>query len=163
MQKLAQVEDAKRLMTEASEWSTWRWLFEKGKVRRAADLAWAALEEVDEKVRAGWSDDLKKAFHELDAQHSADGDPRGKRRYAKAKEDARNVPPEVKAKARQLKDADNEATQLRWKAEETFEVAERRLNTGLAQEGSRQAIEAWGLREKFIRKAEAAARVKASA
>jgi hypothetical protein len=45
-------------------------------------------------------------------------------------------------------------------AEDTFDVAEKKLSASLAREGARKAIESWDLREAAIRKAEAAKRVK---
>ena len=158
MQKLTAVEDAKNLLDVAKDWGVWKWLTEKKRVRSTADIAWEALEEYEKKVRASWSDDLKKAYQELVAQAALDSNPKAKRQYEKAKEEARAVDAETKAKAQKLKQADDEAYRARMQAEETFDEAERRLSTSMAQEGSRQAIEAYGLREKFIRKAEAAAR-----
>jgi hypothetical protein len=64
----------------------------------------------------------------------------------------------MKAFAARLKEADDEAFQLRMTAEETFDEAERRLSAALARKGSEQAIEAYEMREKFIRRAEAAKR-----
>ena len=39
MRKLAEVEDAKALMTEPMGWSVVKWLSQKKRVRKAADLA----------------------------------------------------------------------------------------------------------------------------
>ncbi|MBZ5583851.1 MAG: hypothetical protein LAQ30_16905 [Acidobacteriia bacterium] len=156
MHKLPEVEDAKVLFHQAAnDWGTWTWLTNKPKVRRAADVAWEALEAAEEKVKASWSDDLKKAYRELEAQARLDSDPKTKREYAKAKEEAQDVAPEIKLKAQTLKEADDEAYEMRMAAEDTFAEAERRLSVSMAKEGSRQAIEAWGMREKVIRKFEA--------
>ena len=44
MQRLVAVEDARTLMTEAKDWSVWRWLTEKKRVRAAADMSSVLLE-----------------------------------------------------------------------------------------------------------------------
>jgi hypothetical protein len=132
MQKLAAVEEAKALMTEAIEWSVWRWLMEKRKVRLAADAAVDALNAQAKKVKAGWSDELKRAYK---------GSP--------------GVAPEIKLAVQKVKDADEAAEAARLDAEDTFDEAERRMSAGMAREGARKAIESWELREKAIRKAEA--------
>lgn len=61
MRKLAEVEEARRLMTEGQDWSVWRWLMEKKRMREAADAASAALERAEKKVKAAWPPGLKKA------------------------------------------------------------------------------------------------------
>lgn len=62
MQKLIAVKEAKALMNEALDWSVWGWLTEKRRLRATADRAWAALDEAENKARAGWNDDLRKAW-----------------------------------------------------------------------------------------------------
>ena len=159
MQKLAPVEEAKALLAvAANDWGVWKWLTEKKKVRQAADLAWEALDEIEKKIRAGWSEDLKKAYHEVVAETNLESNPKTKRTYDKAKQEASGIDPKVKSTAKRLKQADDDAYALRMQAEETFDEAERRLSTSMAKEGSRQAIEAWETREKLIRKFENAAR-----
>jgi hypothetical protein len=148
MQKLDSVQEAKALLNEAKDWSVWRWLTEKKRVRAAADTAWAALEEVEKQIKASWGDDLRKAYRELQAASR------------KTVEAAKEVDPELKAFAARLQQADEEAFQARMTAEETFDEAERRMSASLARKGSEQAVEAYELREKFIRRAEAAARRK---
>ncbi|MFN7996152.1 MAG: hypothetical protein U0Q18_21255 [Bryobacteraceae bacterium] len=159
MKKLPAVEEAKELLGAAAEaWGVWKWLTEKRSVRQAADKAWEALDECEAKVRASWSDDLQKAYQELMAESMKDGDASSKRQLTKARAAAREVDPKVKALAKRLKEADDEAYALRMKAEDTFAEAEKRMSTSMAKEGSRQAIEAWEMREKLVRKFEAAAR-----
>jgi hypothetical protein len=160
MQKIIPVEEAKALMNEAVDWSLWGWLTEKRRLRATADKAWEALDEAEAGVRAAWSDDLQKAWRELDAQAALQANPRMKRRYEKAKEEAEQVDPQTRLTAKKLKEADVEAYALRMQAEETFDEADRRMSTGMAREGARQAVEAWEVREKFVRKLEAAARRK---
>jgi len=155
MRTIQSVEQAKTLLNEGKGWGVWRWLTEKRRVRAAADIAWADLEEVEKAIKASWSDDLRKAYRELQAASNQDGR-KGKSALEKAVEEAKNVDPEMKAFAARMKEADDEAFQLRMTAEDTFDEAERRLSVPLARKGSEQAIEAYELREKFIRRAEAA-------
>ena len=84
--------------------------------------------------------------------------PRSKQRYEKAREEAKNVGPDIKQAVQKLKEADDEAENARLDAEDTFEEAERQLSASLAREGARKAIHSWELRMKAIRKAEALAK-----
>lgn len=160
MQKLVEVEDARALMDEARDWSLWRWLFDKGKVRNTADRAVAAFDGLEKKVKASWSEDQKKAYKELEALAALNGDTKGKRQYQKAKEEAKSVDSEIKRAVERVKEADDAAYDARMDAEDTFDLAERQLNTDMAREGAQKAIDSWDLREKAIRKAEALARKK---
>ncbi len=137
MQKLMRVEDAKALMREATDWSVWGWLTEKRRLRSSADEAWEALEEAERKVKEGWSDELKQAY-------------RGK--------GGNGIDGELKVAVQKVKEADQMWREARERAEETFDEAERRMSTSMACEGARQAIEAWELTERAIRKAEALGR-----
>jgi hypothetical protein len=128
-------------MTEAIDWSLWRWLLEKKTVRKAADDANAALAKEEARVKESWGADLKKAYAELVARDS------GRKTRHQAKE-------EIITTVARIKDADEEAERVRLDAEATFDEADRILSTSLAREGARKAIQAWVLREKAIRKAE---------
>ena len=130
MHKLAPVEDAKTLFNEAKDWSVWRWLIEKKHARSTADAAWAALEACEEKVKAGWADEWQQAYRDL----SANGRPKA-RRHA-------SLDAELKAALERLHEAD------------------RSMSSSMACEGAQMAIDAWEMREKFIRKAEALGRRK---
>jgi hypothetical protein len=142
MHKLPPVEEAKTLFNEAKDWSVWRWLIEKKRARTTADAAWEALEACEEKVRAGWNEEWRQAY----------GHPKS-RRYA-ALDD------EVKTALERLYEDDEEAKQARDRAEAQFDEADRRMSTSMACEGAQMAIDAWEMREKAIRKAEALARRK---
>jgi uncharacterized phage infection (PIP) family protein YhgE len=155
MHKLIPVEEATALMNEAKDWSLWHWLFEKRKVRAAADSAVDALSDAEKKVKASWNDDLKKAYRELEAQQAYENDRRANRRYEKAKEEAKNIDPEIKQAVLKVKEADDVAENARLDAEDTFAEAERQLSAGMAREGAAKAIHSWELRMKAIRKAEA--------
>jgi len=146
MHKLAPVEDAKTLFHEAKDWSVWRWLIEKKHARRTADAAWEALEACEEKVKTAWSEDWLLAYRDL----SATGRAKGRHHNG--------IDPEVKASLERLHEADEEARQARDAAEAQFDEADRRLSTSMACEGAQMAIDAWEMREKVIRKAEALAR-----
>jgi len=149
MRKLPEVEDAKELMGEAMEWSVFRWLFEKQRVRETADQANAALDKLDRAVKARWSSEIRTAYNELLEQTD------GSRRRKPGKQPSPAIDPKVQLFAKTIKEADDKAYRARMDAEETFDEAERQLNTSLAREGCRKAIDSWNLHEKAIRKAEA--------
>jgi hypothetical protein len=152
MRKLAAVQEARAVMTEGMEWGMWRWLLEKGRVQEIADRATAALDEADKKVKAAWSDDLKRAYQELVDEEKPK---RGRRQEKHPKAETANIAPEVLT-AKRVKEAYDEGQRARVDAEDTFEEAEQRLSTELAREGARKALESYDLREHAIRKAEAA-------
>ena len=137
MHKLIPVEEAKALMREAADWSVWGWLTEKRRLRSSADAAWEALEELERKVKERWSDDLKNAYRGKNSNH---------------------LDPELRLALERMKEADAEWRQARETAEATFDEAERRMSTTMAREGTEQAINAWELTERAIRRAEALAR-----
>ncbi len=161
MQKLAAVEEARRVMNEGKEWGIFHWLLEKRRVRAIADAGTAALDDLEKNVKARWSDDLRKAYRELDALAAVDHNPRLKRQYDKARDEAREIDPAMKQAAARVREADDIAYQARMDAEALFEEAERRLSGSIARRGAEKALEAYDLREKAIRKAEAANRLKA--
>jgi hypothetical protein len=158
MHKLIEVEEATALMNKAKDWSVWRWLLEKRRVRAAADRAVDALGEAAKKVKSAWSDDLKKAYREIEAQQAFEKNPRSKQRFEKAKEEAKGVDLQVKLAVQKVKEAEDEAENARLDAEDTFDRAERQLSASMARQGAQQAIDSWELRMKAIRKAEALAR-----
>jgi hypothetical protein len=160
MQRLTEVEEAKALMNEAKNWGVWRWLFEKSRVRATADRAVDALGEAEKKVKASWDDDLKRAYRELEAQAAFESNPRAKRQYEKAKEEAKDIDPEVKRAVQRVKEADDEAENARLDAEGTFDEAERQMSSSMARQGAEKAIDSWDRRERAIRKAEVLARRK---
>ena len=161
MRKLVQVEDAKSLLEVAKDWGVWKWLMEKKRVRRTADIAWEAFDELEKDVKSAWSDDLQKAYAELAAEAAlAEAGSNGKRKYEKAKKEAADIDPKIKALAQKQKEIDDEAWRVRMQAEDMFDEAERRLSTSMAREASQVAIDAYNLREKAVRKAESAARAK---
>jgi len=158
MKKLPLVEEARAIMTEGMEWSVWRWLMEKKRVRIAADKATESLDELDKQTKETWPDSLRKAYREAELLGALDGNPKVKKAYEKAREDAQDIDPKIKVEATKVREADDIAYDARMTAEETFAEAERLLSPKLCRQGAQQAIEAYDLREKAIRRSEAARR-----
>jgi hypothetical protein len=140
MQKLSEVESAKALMNEAMRWSVMKWLREKKTVRKTADQANAALDQLSEELRQTWPSGVRTAY---DALASADG--------SQSRKTQDPSPPNGQAAVNKIRQADDEALRVRMLAEETFDRAERLLSTRLAREGCVQAIRSWELKEKAIR------------
>jgi hypothetical protein len=154
MRKLPAVEDARAIMTEAMDWSVWRWLLEKSRVREVADRATAALDRADKRAKAAWSEELKNAYSELvNGDARLKGNPDG---GTTVREDCDSVRPEIRLTAKRIKQADDQAERARLDAEDTFDEAERQMNTSLAREGACKALRTYDLREKAIAKSEAA-------
>jgi len=84
MRKLSEVEEAKKLMADAMDWSVLKWLWEKRTVRETADKANAALDMLEQKVKASWRDELKAAYKELQMQTRAAKKGRDKTRLTTA-------------------------------------------------------------------------------
>lgn len=153
MKKLEAVENSRAIMTEGLEWGIFKWLANKPKVRKIADLATEALNNAEDGVKATWSDDLKRAYNYLVAQN---GDAGNKKTRVKADEfDSR-----VLAIARGVLEADVETETMRLDAEDTFAEGEKKLSISMAKDGARKALATYDLHEAAIRKAEAAARKK---
>ncbi len=149
MKKLPEVEEAKALMIEATDWSVFRWLFEKRRVRETADQANAALDKLNKAVKARWNADIKAAYNELAPKA-------GRAPRRRTGEPASQITdPQIRLYAEKVKQADDAAHRARIDAEETFDEAERLLNTALARDGCQKAIHQWELDEKAIRAAEA--------
>lgn len=151
MRKLGDVECAKQLMTEAMDWSVLRWLWEKQAVREAADKANAALDRSLRKIKAGWRDEIKAAYDDLEAEEESPTKGRGRKSKSA---DPKSQDSEAVAFAKKAKQAHEKAYRARMDAEDTFDDAERRLDTDLAREGCQKAIQSWELYEKAIRVAE---------
>ena len=149
MKKLHEVETAKALMTEAMEWSVFKWLWDKSKVREIADNANAALDSLNRKTKKQWDEAFREAYRQLAVEA---GDGKARRNHHNG--DAR-IDPEVARLVQQVREIDVKAQAARADAEETFDDAERQLNPSLAREGCKKAIHSWNLHEKAIRAAEA--------
>jgi hypothetical protein len=149
MQKLPEVEEATTLMIEAAAWSVMKWLREKKRVRKVADKANAALDELDRTVKARWSHEVRAAYNELLQPTGA-----GKsERRTQLNPHQSSALPDVAEFVRQVKEDDDEAYRARMDAERTFDEAERLLSTRLAREGCKKAILSWDLHAKAIRRA----------
>jgi hypothetical protein len=156
MQKLAEVEEAKALLSVAREWSIVRWLTEKRKVREIADRGTAALDAAERRVKAGWSEPLTNAYAELCPP--SDDDPFAASEFEFVKQQAAAVPEPIRTAAKRVKAADDVAYEARMQAERTFDEAERKLSASLARRGADEAIKAYELRYAAIDAAEAAGR-----
>jgi len=150
IEKITEVEAAKTLMNEAVSWSVMKWLREKKRVRKAADQANAALDQLNQAVKDRWPNGVRVAYASLVTQGSGN---------AKVPSQPTPLPlvidPQSRLSAKKVKEADDAAYRARMDAEETFDQAERQLSTSLAREGCRKAIQSWELHEKAIRRAEA--------
>lgn len=147
MLNLKEVEDAKALMKEAVNWSVVRWLAEKKRVRRAADKANALLDGLHHQLQSSWNPELKAAYSTLQSL------PPGH----KLPQETNHSGAATRLLAKQLKQAYDAAYRARMDAEDTFDLAERKLSTALAREGTRKAILSWELYETAIAKARTAA------
>ena len=145
MKKITEVEEAKAIMTEAQDWGMWRWLMEKRKVRLAADSCNDALARAEKRVLESWPEEMRTAYEALAQEQTA------KKRHQK-------IDAEMMDTVRKIKQALDDAERVRLAAEDIFDRADRALSTSMAKQGTFRAIEAWEMREKAIRKAEAAAR-----
>jgi hypothetical protein len=152
MRKLLEVQDAKELMNEAMEWSTFKWLFEKPRVRQTADRANAALDRLDRAVKAQWSDEVKAIYKEFTEKTKA-----AARRPGKIEQQPESADPQISALVERVAEADHAAHRARMDAEDTFDEAERQMSTSLARDGCKKAVRSWELHEKAIRRAEALA------
>src|ERR1022692_1894702 len=105
MRKLPAVEDARTIMTEGTQWGVWKWLLEKKRVRAIADVARAALDQFEMKVKATWSDDLKIAYNQLVSQS---GDVKQARQEAKlGKKQVAPIDSHVMTVVKRVKEADD--------------------------------------------------------
>jgi len=139
MKKIAAVEEARAVMSEAADWGLWKWLLEKSRVQEIADRATAALANADKRVKASWSEELKKAYAGLEEGRKGNG-----------------IAPHLRLAAQKVKAAYEKGQRARMEAEETFEQAERTMSTEMARVGARKALESYDLREGAIRRAEEA-------
>jgi hypothetical protein len=152
MKKIQEVEKAKALLKEAIDWSLFKWLWEKNAVREAGDKADAALDRLNKKIKAQWSDDVREGYRFL-AHSNQNG--KGRKHRELDAPSSLGIDPELLQVIRQVKEIDDKAHSARVDARQTFDQAERQLNTDLAREGCKKAIHSWNLHEKAIREAEA--------
>ena len=147
MTKLAEVKAAKELMQEAMDWSSFKWLWEKQRVRQTADAANAALDRLERTTKTKWSDDCKAMYKRLS----------GKRVSETASVDEHTGDTELRLRIEKVFEADQKWKHAKQAAEDAFDEAERRMSTDLAREGCKKAIHSWDLHEKAIRHAAAVA------
>jgi hypothetical protein len=149
MRKLPEVREAKDLMNEALDWSTFRWLLEKPRVRATADRANAALDKLEKTAKAHWSDEIRAVYKSLSGKAGS------ARQQRKDPQQPRSAGGPLNDLIEKLIEADKAAQRARMDAEETFDKAEKHMCVSLAREGCKKAIHSWELHEKAIRKAEA--------
>jgi hypothetical protein len=154
MNKIASVEEAKTVLANAVDWSIFRWLAEKRRVRGIADRGTAALDAEERRIKATWPQNLTNAYAALCPP--SDDDPYAAAEHEFVLQQAEGLPDDVRARAQRVKEADDEAYRARMDAERTFDDAERRMSASLARRGAELAIEAYDLRYKSLAAAEAA-------
>ena len=115
----------------------------------AVEEAKALFEEAKDWGVWSWLTEKRKLRHTADAAWAALEDCEARVR-ASLGDGAR-----MKAAVEELRPADRTARKARVDAEAQFDEADRRMSTEMAREGAQMAIDAWMLREKFIRKLEA--------
>ena len=93
-------------------------------------------------MKTGWAEEWRQAY----------GHPKSRKHAA--------LDPEVQVALQHLHEVDEEARQARDAAEAQFDEADRRMSTSMACVGAQMALDAWELREKVIRRAEALTRKK---
>ncbi len=155
MEKLVAVEEAKALLSVAKDWSILKWLAEKKRVRRVADEGTAALDQAEQKVKATWSEALRKAYADLSAPSADDDDPFAAAEQEFVKQHSAEIPEHIREAVLRVKEADDVAYRARMTAERTFDDAERHLSASMARKGAEQAIAAYDVRYKAIAEAEA--------
>jgi len=141
MEKLAQVQDAKALLSEATTWSVMKWLREKKRVRAIADQANALLDALRQQTQESWPEELQAEYIGMKT-----GPENGQQKQHRANGAGRVT-------VKNVWEADYIALQAREEAEKTFDDAEKQLSTRLAREGCQKAIQSWELHERAIEKA----------
>jgi hypothetical protein len=154
MEKIGSVEEAKALMASGMDWSILRWLAEKRRVRGVADRGTAALDAEERRIKSEWPEELANAYAALCPP--SDDDPYAAAEHEFVLQQAQNVPADIQAAARRVKEADDLATQARLAAEKMFDDAERRMSGAMARRGAELAIEAYDVRYTALAEAEAA-------
>jgi hypothetical protein len=156
MEKLAEVEEAKTLLTVAKDWSILKWLTEKKRVRAVADRGTAALDERERVIKSRWTNERRNAYATLWPAVSEEDDPFAAADLEFSRQQAGGIPPELLAVAERVKNADEIATKARLCAEDTFDRAERQMSASLARQGAEEALEAYELRYIALEEAEKA-------
>ena len=123
-------------------------------VRAAADRANEALDALDRQIKDSWREPLKAAYRELEAEEAFEHDPQTKADFEAAQEAAKDVDPTVKAAARRLREADNEAYNARMDAEDIFDEADRRFELQPGAQGratGHRILGSEGIRDPHVR------------
>lgn len=149
MQRIPEVETAKALMNEAKTWSVMKWLREKKRVRKTADLANDALDRMSLAVQERWPAAVREAYAALATPGN------GKSAARDCQKATQLIDAGMILAVKKVREADEQAYRARMDAEKAFDDAEKQLSTSLAREGCKKAIHSWELHEKAIQKSEA--------
>jgi len=149
MPTIPEVDKAKELMNEAIDWSAFKWLMEKTRLRQAGDAANSALDQLNQSVRSRWNGDAKALYTKLSSMPLADR----QGQIAAASASANNS--ELLLLIQKVVEADDAAHTAAMQAQEAFNQAEKQMSIGLAKDGCRKAIYSWELHEQAIGSAEA--------
>jgi len=114
----------------------------------AVEEAKALFEQAKDWGVWGWLTEKRTLRHTADAAWAALEDCEARVRASLGHD------PNIKTAVEELQPADRRARKARMDAEAQFDEADRRMSTEMARGGAQMAIDAWTLREKFIRKLE---------
>src|ERR1051326_5936835 len=117
-------------MTAATGWSVMKWLREKKRVRKTADQANAALDQLDRDTKRRWPEDLRAAYGVLAEAAPTNGHKKTARQEADSK---------ALVTAGHMKQADDQHLRAPMEPAKTFDDAEKQLSPSLAREGCRKA------------------------
>ena len=125
---LRSVEETKKLLREAQEWSMWTWASDANQnlVRSAIESATKALEREVGKTKKSWSTVFKKAYD------GAEADPAIQRFVSK------------------IHGAEKEMSRVTAHSQATFAEAERELNPGKARQGAAEALRSIEIHETVL-------------
>jgi hypothetical protein len=154
MNKLEAVEEAKRVLAGAMDWSILRWLAEKRRIREIADRGTASLDAEERRIKAQWPQELTDAYSALCPP--SEDDPYAAAEFEFVRQQAQTIPNEIREAAARVRQADEVATRARLDAEQTFDDAERRMSSSLARKGAELAIAAYDVRYQALAEAERA-------
>ena len=122
------VEETKKLLREAQEWSIWTWASaaNQSRVRSGIRSATNALEREVEKAKKTWSLFIKNAY------------------------DGAEVDPAIRRLIRKIRDAEREMNRATAESQATFADAERESNAGKARQGAAEALRAIEIHETVL-------------
>ena len=122
------VEETKKLLGEAQEWSIWTWASDanQNRVRSGIRSATNALEREVERTKKSWSLVIKNAY------------------------DGAEVDPAIRRLIRKIRNAEREMSRVTAESQATFADAERESNASKARRGAAEALRAIGIHETVL-------------